>query len=315
MGRLNSIQILRFLAALLVVVTHAAKPFAIGSAGVDIFFVISGFIIARAATGRAAVPFMIDRVRRIFPIYYICTVPYVLLYWRGAGFGRIMTTLTLWPIYDDYYRPFLSAGWTLSYEMLFYTAVAITLAIPRSRRWLLLAFAAALTANILTHWPIFQFIGSPLVFEFLAGTALANIDRLRVGPAIAAICAGLAILLVSAPFAGWLTSLTVTAEVVRSVVWGAAAAALVAGALGLEAYAGGRACRLLAYLGEASYSIYLTHGIVLVFASAVLSSWAAVAFVVVVGLGVHRYIEHPLLVWLKGRRGRPWGTPALAVAE
>jgi len=300
----------------LVVMAHAAHPFAIGSAGVDIFFVISGFIITRVSVGRAPAPFMIDRVRRIYPIYYLCTLPYAWVYWRGAGVGRIMTALTLWPIYDDYYRPFIGAGWTLSYEMLFYCAVATTLALPKAQRWLLVAFAIALAANLFTRWPIFQFIGSPLVLEFLAGAALARIDRLRAGLAVAAMCAGLVILIASAPFAGWLLSLTIAGEIGRATVWGAAATALVAGALGLDAYMRGRAFQLLAYFGEASYSTYLTHVIVLVFATVMFGNWGAVAFALVVGVGVYRYIEHPLLDWLKGRGSkRPRARAAIVSSE
>ena len=71
--KLRSVQVLRGVAASAVVIGHTGF-FAIGSAGVDLFFVISGFIIATVAPGRAPLAFLRDRLFRIYPVYfvYIC---------------------------------------------------------------------------------------------------------------------------------------------------------------------------------------------------------------------------------------------------
>ena len=85
-----SIQVLRFVAALMVVYLHAsflaftatgsygilpANLSELGNAGVDIFFVISGLIIAKVAPGRTAREFMASRIKRVVPIYFVFTIP------------------------------------------------------------------------------------------------------------------------------------------------------------------------------------------------------------------------------------------------
>src|SRR5580765_3124550 len=127
MGRLHSIQIMRCIAVALVVLIHSNISITLGSAGVDIFFVISGFIIAKIAVGRRPIEFIIDRIKRIYPLWILACIPFAaaLIPARGLDVGMLLTSLTLWPVYDDYRFPYLTAGWSLSFEMLFYTATAL----------------------------------------------------------------------------------------------------------------------------------------------------------------------------------------------
>ena len=82
-GKLRSIQILRAFAAFSVVALHSymssqsvdASPFRIGAAGVDLFFVISGFIIATIAPSQAPGAFLLSRAWRIYPLWFVALLP------------------------------------------------------------------------------------------------------------------------------------------------------------------------------------------------------------------------------------------------
>ena len=85
-GRLVSIQCLRFAAAGLVVLTHTSSGyFVYGAFGVDIFFVISGFIITHVMRQREPGSFLLDRLTRIYPLYWLFLVPLVVVGWDGMA--------------------------------------------------------------------------------------------------------------------------------------------------------------------------------------------------------------------------------------
>ena len=65
--RLRSVQVLRGIAAMAVVAHHAFSGTRIGAAGVDLFFVISGFIMATCGRDRRPLEFLADRAWRIYP--------------------------------------------------------------------------------------------------------------------------------------------------------------------------------------------------------------------------------------------------------
>src|ERR1700677_21742 len=149
----RGIQILRGLAACMVVVHHATQMWSqsvtritglpvwwTGAAGVDIFFVISGFVMAVSTIGREhkthpARSFLERRIIRIFPLYWIVSAVLLLkvaaLEWHPqlAGssphvhvtFGYLLASFLLIPYRDSLGNilPLLIAGWTLSYEMFF----------------------------------------------------------------------------------------------------------------------------------------------------------------------------------------------------
>ena len=82
--KLRSLQVLRAVAAVAVVSVHAQLGER-GTAGVDLFFVISGFIIGRVMIGRSAWEFARDRIWRIYPIYWVALLPW--LYFNAIFFG------------------------------------------------------------------------------------------------------------------------------------------------------------------------------------------------------------------------------------
>src|SRR5438445_6310223 len=208
-----SLQALRFVAALMVVFLHAVQSAArisgfgvisyefalIGSAGVDIFFVISGVIMATVAPGRTAAEFTRARVLRIMPIYLLCSIPAITIMAAGPGLGwrDILATGLLWPATDKMVAPALGVAWTLCFEMLFYAAVALVLF---DRRWLY-ALLATFVGAFLLRWagPVFQFLANPIILEFMAGVVIARIGKVRWG--LAMLPLGVAALLLAA----WLT--------------------------------------------------------------------------------------------------------------
>ena len=160
---LYGIQYLRALAALAVVVFHAAErsgyAFAIGAAGVDVFFVISGFIMWVIADRRPLSPgrFLADRIRRIVPVYWLATGVMVAGALAGLFPNLVLTvehvvaslafvparspsTGALWPV--------LVQGWTLNYEMFFYLVFAASLVLPARLR--LPAMATVFAALVAT---------------------------------------------------------------------------------------------------------------------------------------------------------------------
>ena len=149
----QSIQYLRALAALGVVIFHASPaehPFMVGNAGVDIFFVISGFIMWSITEERPASPaaFLKDRLIRIAPLYWLLTtllvvgalvvpklfpnlridLPYV------AGSFLFVPMRPPGSTGADPIWPVLVQGWTLNYEMFFYVLFSLCLFLRPSLR-------------------------------------------------------------------------------------------------------------------------------------------------------------------------------------
>ncbi|MET0905250.1 MAG: acyltransferase, partial [Tardiphaga sp.] len=191
----DNVQILRGVAALMVVAVHSidialnhpgprlqvpAEIENFGAAGVDLFFVISGFIIAHTAFGaerRAPLQFAMQRIRRIVPLYFLLSVPYALMS-NDVEPGMIVATLLFWPAADPYVlsAPLMFIGWTLCFEMLFYAAATVALLRPGRAMLaaLLLAYALCWILAEATNLAAFRFLGNPLILEFLLGVLIAR---------------------------------------------------------------------------------------------------------------------------------------------
>jgi exopolysaccharide production protein ExoZ len=163
MKQIISVQYLRAIAATGVVFHHAlgppyinsglAAPTTIGEAGVDLFFVISGFIIWVTTRGPDLSPadFVQHRIVRIVPLYWMCTFAYLALELAGRkteaiSISALVRSLLFIPTYDPALAQRISAfyflGWTLMYEMFFYALFAVVLTLPRPRQ--LVSVVAAL---------------------------------------------------------------------------------------------------------------------------------------------------------------------------
>lgn len=310
MQRLESIQILRFVAVSLVVLAHCSSGyFVTGVSGVDIFFVISGFIITHVMKNKRPGPFIRDRLARIYPIYWVCLLPMVLLLWDG-NYARLLSSITLWPFLGGYEGVlFLPPAWTLSYEVLFYTAAAITLWRPKAIWIIAVLYVAAMIAAFLTGNPVLSFLGNPIIIEFLFGVALALLFRpeapQRRSLGAVAIASGvIGLVAFTDPRVGINFDL---ATPFRFLVWGVPAALLFWGALQFEAPLMKWYWRFASFGGDASYSIYLSHAIFLHFAPAnpYLKLALMPPILILLGMAAHVFVEKPLLRMVRGRRLKP----------
>jgi exopolysaccharide production protein ExoZ len=300
MRRLQSIQILRFIAATMVVVLHATiirghSPFAIGSAGVDIFFVISGFIIARMLPTKTAGRFVVDRVTRIYPIYWLLLLPAALLA-AATSWPQTLTSITLWPAFGGLRFPYLVAGWTLSFEMLFYAAATVFL-LDRRIGWALVAlYPPAVAAALTLDWSVLRFVGNPIILEFVFGLVIARSTSQHHRLGTASIVVGVVLLFLTAVALSIPPYVFDVSQPPRSIFWGIPAAMIVWGALQFEGVLKGPLVGALSYGGDASYSIYLTHGLIIWTLRALFPWPVAVALAICVGIVCYRFIERPLLM-------------------
>lgn len=339
-----SIQALRAIAAILVVVYHATllwherlptspdPTWEQGNSGVDLFFVISGCVmllssqrLRRAADGWSI--FALRRVIRLVPMYWLVTVaklisvvtaPALIFHSRPTLWNTVASFLFL-PSRNasGVIVPVLPVGWTLTFEMLFYAVFSVALLLAVEPLLLItpaMLALAALAATRTTNSPAVTAFANPLVLEFVFGLALAHWHlRRQAGPprlgfvSVVAVL-GFACLLLANPLA--------VADPLnpwqRAVVWGGGATAVVYAALVAERSIAARLPRLLVRLGEASYSLYLTHGFVLPVLAVVLiqlhlaSVWFGVALTIssvvfssALALIVYQTVEHPLTLWLQ----------------
>ncbi|CAD7038407.1 acyltransferase [Pseudorhizobium endolithicum] len=328
MRTLYGIQYLRAFAAVAVVIFHAAERnglhFAIGAAGVDVFFVVSGFIMMAISERRTMRPaaFMRDRLLRIAPSYWIVTG--IMIFGALIGlfpnlqleFWHVVGSFLFVPVPSPnggYLWPVLVQGWTLNYEMFFYLLFAASLFLrPRLRLPALLAvLGTAVMAGTLqpTGNPQTRFYAEPLVLEFAAGALFSKLwTRGYVPPPTVGSA------LVGMSIAGFAAIHFLKLEF-DALTCGPLAAALVAGVLSIES--GGRLPRMPVanYLGDASYSIYLWHTLaisVAVKAGAVAGmpalAIAAVGVIAGILIGVVAYecVEKPLQSLVKGRLSILW---------
>ena len=189
--RMESVQALRAVAALLVVGFHglgmatragwpAPPPF--GAFGVDIFFVVSGFVMVLTTQARTTpAKFLGDRIARIVPLYWVITTPKVGLKLAIPTLGalkfnlaHVLPSYAFFPWLDQLGDPYpvVYVGWTLNYEMLFYVAFA---ALMLDANRLALMFGAAVIAGMLSGGagPLaWQTWTDPILLEFVMGLAI-----------------------------------------------------------------------------------------------------------------------------------------------
>ncbi len=335
--RFTTLEAGRAIAALLVVVHHAtllaAQPRYLGAyafaaapvffnAGVDFFFVLSGFIIAYVHWGDIGRPAALGgyaraRLTRIFPLYWAILIPLAAIYALRPELGEprqhdpiyVATSLILWPMPQ---QPVLGVAWSLTYEMLFYLLFAGAVAAGRRSAWLAAAWAVAIVGFGLgggASYPA-DFLLSAHNLQFLMGVGAAALLRTRAAPRPAVLLgAGAAafafVVGVAEPRLGLTDPLAVAAAL------GLASTACLVGAAELERGGRLRAPGWLTSLGGASYAVYLVHvvaqsfGIRLLLKAGLRQPEALVVALAVLGVGVgllcHRLVERPLLRALRRR--------------
>lgn len=282
--KLRSIQVLRGVAAVGVVVYHATETrFGMGAAGVDLFFVISGFVMATVSQGKKPLPFIRDRLWRIVPLYFVSLAAFVALIPVEPATCRTLASLTLWPAWPNYCYPYVVQAWSLSYELFFYGLVALFI---RRQGWLFVVLPAFIFWRLTFPTPPFLWLGNSLVLEFLAGMLLAKLPRKYGGIALMIGLFGL----LSAPVE--------TKSMLRPIYWGVPAFLIVHGALTLEERFKSRVWEVPMAVGDSSYSLYLAHIIILKLLG--FGELTEVMVAIALSYGIHRLIERPLIA-LKDR--------------
>jgi exopolysaccharide production protein ExoZ len=339
----NGVQILRFVAAMLVAVMHVTQAISIhitgmgeshywapGTAGVDIFFVISGFVMAMSTRGlpsggparkRAAWIFMKRRILRIVPLYWFYTLLKAALILAVPALAikssivpaHMAASLLFVPMTAPWglVQPVLPVGWTLNFEMLFYTvfAIAIALGAPRIRFCLLVFLSLFLAGQAWRGAVPLVFYAQSIIFEFVLGVGVAQVLIRSAQGRHPGLDSAWGALLMLAGFVfmfafGWRT------DGERLVPWGIGAAIVVMGAVWFEDWIKRMpGVRPLSFLGDASYSIYLSHpfvvpaAVVLLkrmgLADTTLVALLACAAVVVAGALSHVLIEKPMISFFK----------------
>jgi exopolysaccharide production protein ExoZ len=329
---IRSIQYLRAAAALMIVFYHLGLPLSraghVGTwpeglaHGVDLFFVISGFIMVIATQDGRIGPrlFLWRRFLRIAPLYYSMTAvillvaainPTLLQSFRFE-WAHVLASFAFWPMTNPATgetTPVLIPGWTLQYEMFFYLLFA--LAMPAGR-WSLAVLAAMFLAlvafgQLFASGTVFTFFTAPIILQFLMGVLLGRAFQAGLLPR-SALGAGESALL------GGATALAALALIgappLLPPAWGALqsgalATLVVAGMVRLEA--GGRMpeWRWMVLAGDASYAIYLAHPAILSatwqvwrMAGLPASPWmlglSCVFAALAAGLFLHALVELPL---------------------
>ena len=324
----QNIQLLRGFSALLVIFFHldrllsllGSPPF--GSGGVDIFFVISGFIMVYTTTNRDVSPrsFIAERVARIVPPYWAITLAVFavavmtpsLLQATRANWTELFKSLSFIPFTksNGLVEPLLFVGWSLNYEMFFYIIFAVGLGF-RARRMgafsVIACLALLVSAGLALrpHGVVARFYTSPVMLDFVLGMMIGlSYQRLpaRAGVPLKAATASLVFL-----SAGAIILLPLAApHISKFVLCGLPAGLVVSGALQLERWGWAVRSRLPLRLGAASYSIYLVHPFVTQLAqkltarldptrlAALFILIATLVAASVVGILVHQLVERPL---------------------
>lgn len=300
--KLPAIQILRAFAAALVVFHHFSGVIAghnrhhswilasrlpqVGAAGVDIFFVISGFIMFYTTTQRSggsdARAFLFKRTLRIYPLYWFWSTVLFLIVWskpfrglRTPALSVLLGSYLLFPVFNGHdFHPFLDQGWTLSFEMLFYGV--FSLAIWLSLRRAILPFLTGCSIALLLLSALLPstsgmkyLLSNTLIIEFLFGVFIAKLLLRRKGQAEqrpiplwvpVTLTAFGAVLLASTSFVHTADRTFFVSGPWRFMFWGVPSALVVSG---FATWNQKLTHPLLVYLGDASYTTYLGHTLLL----------------------------------------------------
>lgn len=358
MNKFRSLEALRAAAATLVVLFHTQtivahrlgfvpfnNLFVNGEKGVDLFFVLSGFIITYVHFQDVGRPHRIgaytySRFCRIYPLVWIMSAAALVLYGAGfdatktgkLGFGPLVASVLLLPQQDD---ALVNVTWTLKYEIFFYALFGLLIVSRRLGLLALVSWQAAIlvcvVAGIDTS-PLWGFYLRPIALEFGIGglTALLVIWQVQRTDAPAAIWSALAFVIGVASFLSALVieayAPMVLADLPRFAIYGLSAGLIIVGCCQLERRGLLPVARVLILLGNASYAIYLIHFSAITLAVALLVRAglppmgdgvcsALAMFGVAVGLGFYFLLDRPIARHLGRLRHALFSLPPKPVAS
>ena len=344
--RLSHLQALRGLAASLVALSHSVEALAqrglasenfaarlgnSGYFGVAAFFIISGFIIYKTSrtsfgNARGATAFVVKRLIRIFPIYWVATALFVVLSPHRAEYtaSDIVFSFLLVPhliASVGTMHPLVGQGWTLQYEMLFYALFTVGLFFSRTRGpWAIMAMLVALVAYGASVMPLADltdpvtlvaYWSRPIILLFAVGIGIGLLEKRLRGRLAIPYPFPIMLAIFAVWFAYSLMSEEPAVEQLRFplvlVVWLLCATCVFASVFGRSGE--GVLEQAAEAFGDASYSVYLFHTFILSALlrlhvqdrSPTLFVAAALVGANVFGLLMYRFVEKPILRTL--RRG------------
>ena len=283
---IQGLQILRGVAALAVLCHHILEEsralpliselpnslILVGACGVDIFFVISGFIMLytnkeRVGQAGEGLSFIFNRLLRIAPLYWLTTFSFVAAKIAGLYQHKAITLSSLIAplLFVETGHNIVGVGWTLNYEMYFYLIFACCLVHTKSIRGLMYCASAAIVVGVVVGKIAGQpFLGNRIAIEFSFGIGLAFVFtkvKTTRGLSLSMLAVGTAGMI----FFSTISPHTATAgldESWRFFAWGLPAACLVFCSLHYSSVVSLPA-RIFLFLGDTSYSLYLTHSLVM----------------------------------------------------
>lgn len=322
---LRNLQVIRAIAAMMVVLNHFWGPvfgwlfLGIGGMGVDIFFVLSGFLMVYTQNdSKGPIRFFCDRVRRIYPIYIIVSLPLILSTVPVMQHYNFAANFLLLPEINDYRaRMANSPTWTLVYEMIFYVMFSFTLIFSRKKSVAAILVSTIIVACIVSGdslglnserrgWVNLGFIlQDSLMVNFAAGCIYALLY-----PKLKEFISIKTPIFYISTFALLYIGLFSLSGNPRIISFGIPAFFIIVCA-SLSQSGKSALSNFMHLIGDASYSIYISH---IYFAHllndviernhndkdvAIVMSFALISISVIVGIFIHKNIEKPSIAWLK----------------
>jgi len=345
--KINSIQALRAFAVVSVVFVHSFSSHTgilstfyqlshWGAIGVDLFFVISGFIMTMIlpayTRNNNSKTFILKRLIRVLPMYWLVSFFIGLVNFKNGTltFPTFFKSVLLFPVFDKKEIIFavIPQGWTLSYELYFYLVIYLILLSTVGQKLKVIFITLLISASVgyFNHadLSILRFFTSPLLYEFALGITvgiiyfyvrdfphnIASLKKYSVALVIIGTCCMLATIVTgfgNIYLAEYVTSENATA-LQRIVLWGIPSAIFVLGIVLSELAYQYNIPKIFIKIGDASYSCYLIHFFIAQKINAHfnatiakhpdMSVFAIVLIIVALSLLVYKYIEKPLIKWL-----------------
>ncbi|MFZ4874829.1 acyltransferase family protein [Janthinobacterium sp. Mn2066] len=330
--KFNSIQYLRALASLMVVHCHFYEivlgDFTSwwGGMGVDLFFVISGFVLYLSTRHNPSPrQYLINRVSRVVPTYWVmtCLLGFVLVFFPGvfktADFTVTHFLLSLlffphWaPNSTTSIFPIYAIGWTLMYEWFFYISFMLFLSVKKNLVLKLFLFLSSFVvgANLILRVnddiALVTFFSSPIILEFFVGVLIAHLytqKKINLGMFAHSVLVLIAIVM-------FIVMLGYYEKFGRVICAGIPAAILVFALAGMDTIGKVRNIKLFTLIGDSSYSLYLIHPFVygifrfaysrgyLDSISLVVIYFVSLFFVLVSAVVFYKYVEVPMCAAVK----------------
>lgn len=307
-NKLNGVQYLRGYAAILVVINHLWPHNGyiykklnfenIGGFGVDIFFVISGFIMAytlndftKKNNHLAAYEFIKKRVERIYPLYFVILAPSFIIYVLKCMYGSsnfsiatVLGSVLLLPSFNnsESYHMIMSPAWTLVYEMFFYVTLSLIIAISKSKNTCIVMYSLIITAVVFSvnifglkgdrlGWVNLSYmVGDPIFFDFIMGFIIFYMKKVNLKTKLSR-AVMIFIVVIITLFAMFMASKGLP----RILSFGLTSFILVLlFTVNIDSIDNGRFQKEALLLGGASYSIYLTHQLFILLADNIYKKYA-----------------------------------------